>query len=119
MTEKVNQETQLIPLEIPEELVRSADFVGELTGLDRCAMLLYWLQAGAEREMLQLVSDGKLSTGKFVHLLGVTYWDYHPMREKYGIELGCDEQVLDRMKTQVEAVGESLSKSIVARKEQE
>ena len=96
MNSQKNQLNQTVTLDIPEELARSADFVGELTGQDGCAMLLQWLKAGAEREMLQLVSDGELSTGKFVELLGVTYWDYHPMREKYRVELGSDPDIMEK-----------------------
>ena len=96
MTSKESKPNQSVTLEVPEELIRSADFVGELVSQDRCAMLLRWLQAGAEREMLQLVSDGELSTGKFVELLGVTYWDYHPMREKYRVRLDSDEHLVEK-----------------------
>ena len=119
MSEKDSKITQSILLDVPEELVRSADFVGESTGQDRCAMLLKWLQAGAEREMLQLVSEGELSTGKFVHLLGVTYWDYQPMREKYRVELGSDDYVSDNIKAHSEAFRAYLKKSMTSGKEQE
>ena len=88
MTEKVDKKTQQISLAVPEELVRSADFVGEGTGQDRCALLLRWLQAGAEREMLQMVSGAELSTGKFVEVMGVTYFDVHPLAQKHGLEIG-------------------------------
>ena len=92
MTKQMNKETQQISLAVAEEIVRLADFVGESTGQDRCALLLRWLQAGAERETLRMVSAGELSTGKFVELLGISYHDYHPMREKYGVSLECDEE---------------------------
>ena len=106
MTERMNKETQLISLAVPEEIVRLADFIGESTGQDRCALLLRWLQAGAERETLRMVSAGELSTGKFVELLGISYHDYHPLREKYGVSLECDEREMEYAQ---EAHSESLA----------
>ena len=88
MTSKLSKGNQSITLQIPEELVKSADLYAELLDMDRATVLLHWLQTGAEREMLQLVSEGDLSTGKFVEVMGITYFDVHPLSKKYSIQLG-------------------------------
>lgn len=119
MTEPTSKKTQMISLPVPEELVRSANFVSKELGWDTSDLLLHWLRAGTEREMLKMVSAGELSTGKFVELLGVTYWDYHPLREKYGVELGWDESLTKRMRAQSEAIGKSLRKSQTSQQEQQ
>ena len=88
MATRSSKENQSITLQIPEELVKSADLYAELLDMDRATVLLHWLQTGAEREMLQLVSEGELSTGKFVEVMGITYFDVHPLSKKYSIQLG-------------------------------
>ncbi len=63
--------------------------------------------------MLQLVCDGELSTGKFVELLGITYHDFHPMRQEYGVELGSSEEEMNYMSENYsEQVRDSLRKSL-------
>lgn len=92
MPSRTNKKTQTITLQIPEELVNSADLYGKLLGLNQSAALLQWLRAGGERAMLQLVNKGELSTGKFVEVMDVTYHDVHPLREKYRLELSRPEE---------------------------
>ena len=39
--------------------------------------------------LLQWVSAGKLSAGKMVELLGITYYDVPALAAKYGLEIGA------------------------------
>ena len=70
MTTELGTGEQSGTLPIPEELVEAAVLYAEVLDLDRSAVLLRWLRAGAEREMLKLLSDGEISTGKFVEVMG-------------------------------------------------
>ena len=113
MNDKFGENTNQLSLQVPEELLKSAEFCGALTGIDKSTMILQWLQSGAERAMLQLVCDGDLSTGKFVELLGITYHDFHPMRQKSGVELGSSEEEMNYMRENYgDQVRESLRKSL-------
>lgn len=47
------------------------------------------MDTGSEQELVQLVSNGELSTGKLVELLGITYHDVPALAEKYGVEIGA------------------------------
>ena len=112
MTAKSGRGNQTVTLEVPEELIKSAELYSELTGIDKGTALFRWLQAGAEREMLQLVSDGELSTGKFVEVMGITYFDVHPLTQKYRIEIGpTEEQIQYMWDHHADAVGKILRDS--------
>ena len=120
MTEPTGKKAQAISLPVPEELARSAEFVGKELGWDSSELLLHWLRTGAEREMLQLVSDGELSTGKFVELLGITYYHVHPMTQKYNIAIGPTEEQLKYMRDRhADAVGAILEQSTRPQQEQQ
>ena len=88
MTIQLSKGNNGLPLEIPDELVQAADLYSNLTQTDSSTVLLRWLRNGSERELLQLVSDGELSMGKFIEVMGITYYDIHDLAQKYGIELG-------------------------------
>ena len=119
MTSGTGNKDQELSLPVSEHLLRSAELCCELIGMDISTMLHRWLQAGAEREMLKLVSDGELSTGKFVELLGITYHDYHSLRQKYGIALGSSEEELEYVNGEhAEAVGAILRDSLRSQQEQ-
>lgn len=120
MIEEDNNKTRIVSLPVPEELVRSAEFVGEELGWDSHEILLQWLRAGTEREMLKMVSAGELSTGKFVELLGITYFDVAQLTEKYNIEIGpTEEQVQYMWDKHAEAVSAILKKSVKSQQEQQ
>ena len=88
MTTELSQGDQSRALPVPDELMDAANLYAELADLDLSTVLQSWLRIGAERELLQLVSDGELSTGKFVEIMGITHFDVSPLAEKYGMELG-------------------------------
>lgn len=87
-TKPTPAEAGLLP-DISPGLLQAADLCGDLQRADRAAILLEWLRQGAERELLQRVSAGELSTGKMVELLGITYYDVPALAAKYGLEIGA------------------------------
>ena len=118
MTAKLTKGSRKLTLQIPEELLQSADQCSETLGADRHTVLLGWLQAGAEKGMLQLAAEGKLSAGKLVELLGITYHDLHPLAHEHGIALGAtDEQVQYMGERYGRMAGEMLKPSLNSRKE--
>ncbi|MYC28889.1 MAG: hypothetical protein F4X65_02210 [Chloroflexi bacterium] len=120
MTRKLSKKNQITSLEIPLELSSCAELFSEITGIDKSDALLDWLRSGAEREMLRLVSEGELSAGKFVELLGITYFDVPQLTEKYNIEIGpTEEQVQYMWDKHAEAVGAILKKSVKSHQEQQ
>ena len=88
MTAKLTPAAASMP-EISPGLRQAAALCGDLQRRDPAAVLQEWLTRGAERELLQLVSAGELSTGKMVELLGIAYHDVPALAAKYGLKIGA------------------------------
>jgi hypothetical protein len=115
---KPSKKTRTLHLSVPEGLMQAAELYGRLSQMERSTVLRHWIRQGSERELLQLVSDGQLSTGKLVEWLGISYYDVHDLAQKYGIELGpSDEQIQYMNENYGGKIAEILKASRKAQKE--
>src|SRR5215211_5231267 len=88
------KKTKVIPLRIPENLNEIAALKADQEHMDKATALRQWLHDGAEKYVMQALADGRISKGRAVELLDVTYFDIYPLVEKYGLDIGpTDEQI--------------------------
>jgi hypothetical protein len=80
--------TKVVPLRIPEKLEQVAALRAEIEHTDRATAMRQWLHEGADRYVVQLVSDGHITISRAAELLDVSIYDIHAMAERYGIQLG-------------------------------
>ena len=85
---KSSKKNRSLHLSVPEGLLLAADLYSRLSQIERSTVLRHWIRQGSERELLQLVSDGQLSTGKLAEWLDISYYEIYDLAQKYGIELG-------------------------------
>lgn len=81
--------SKVVPLRIPDGLDELAGIYGKQEHLEKATVLRQWMYRGAERAVLELVSEGRISIGRGAELLDLSIWDMHRLAQVYGIELGA------------------------------
>jgi rRNA-processing protein FCF1 len=88
------KKTKVVPLRIPESLDEVASLRAEFEHTDKATALRQWLHEGAEKYVMKMLGEARISKGRAVELLGISIYDIYPLVEKYGLELGpSDEQL--------------------------
>lgn len=81
--------TRPYPLRIPENLLELAEAKSREERTDRSTALRQMLYAGAEEYVLELLSEGRVSTGRAAELLEVSVHRIHRLAEEHGVEIGA------------------------------
>ena len=76
------------PLRIPESLLELADAKSRAERTDRSTALRQLLYAGAEEYVLELLSEGRISTTRAADILDVSVHRVHELAKKHGLKLG-------------------------------
>jgi predicted HTH domain antitoxin len=98
------KKTKVVPLRIPESLDKLAAVKAEIDHMDKATALRQWLHEGAEDYVLSLLGEARISIGRAVELLGITYYDIYPLIEARGIQLGPTDDQLAQSSKNVEKV---------------
>lgn len=77
------------PLRIPENLMELAEAKSRSERTDRATALRQLLYAGAEEYVLELLSSGRISSGKAAELLDTTVYRVHELAIERGVEIGA------------------------------
>ncbi|CAN5892294.1 hypothetical protein BH23ACT11_BH23ACT11_29990 [soil metagenome] len=77
------------PLRIPENLVEFAEAKSRGERTDRSTALRQLLYAGAEEYVLELLSAGRISSGKAAQLLDTSVHRVHELAVERGVETGA------------------------------
>lgn len=80
--------TKPYPLRIPENLMDLAEAKSRSDRTDRATALRQLLYAGAEGYAMELLSEGRISSGKAAELLDTTVYRVHELAAERGIKLG-------------------------------
>jgi len=84
--------TKAYPLRIPEEIVLLSRLRAQEEHLDQATALRQFLHIGAEEYVLNLVAEGRISTGKAAELLNTTIYDVQRLAQKHGIQIGATRE---------------------------
>ena len=105
------KKTKVVPLRIPECLDEAASMRAEFEHTDKATALRQWLHEGAEKYVMQILAEGRITKSRAAELLGLSIYDMYPLVERYGLELGpTDEQL-----RQSHATAEKLRLALKAR----
>lgn len=77
------------PLRIPKNLMDLAEAKSRSERTDRATALRQLLYAGAEDYAMELLAEGRISSGKATELLDTTVYRVHELAAQRGIELGA------------------------------
>lgn len=77
------------PLRIPTGLLELADIKSAEERTDRSITLRQWLYTGAERYVLQLLSNGRVSVSRAAEYLDLSVYDVVRLAQENGIEIGA------------------------------
>lgn len=77
------------PLRIPENLMELAEAKSRGERTDRSTALRQLLYAGAEEYVLELLSAGRISSGKAAQLLDTTVHRVYELAAERGVEIGA------------------------------
>lgn len=94
-------ETVSYPLRIPEELMELAKLKSKEQYVDQSTALRQLLYMGAEKYVLELLKEGRISAEIASRLLKVNIHEVYRMAEKYNIRLGA---TLEQYKSGLEKV---------------
>lgn len=81
--------TRPYPLRIPENLMELAEAKSRSERTDRATALRQLLYAGAEDYAMELLAEGRISSGKAAELLDTTVHRVHDLAREHGIEIGA------------------------------
>jgi predicted HTH domain antitoxin len=82
--------TRPYPLRIPENLMELAEAKSRSEKTDRATALRQLLYAGAEDYAMELLADGRISSGKAAELLDTTVHRVRELARVHGVEIGED-----------------------------
>lgn len=80
--------TRPYPLRIPENLMELADAKSRADRVDRATVLRQLLYAGAEEYVLQLLTEGRISTTRAAEILDVSVHRLYELARKHGAAIG-------------------------------
>jgi predicted HTH domain antitoxin len=81
--------TRPYPLRIPQSLMELADAKSRAERTDRSTALRQLLYTGAEEYVLELLSEGRISTTRAADILDVSVHRMHELAQKHGLKLGA------------------------------
>lgn len=81
--------TRPYPLRIPENLMELAEAKSRSERTDRATALRQLLYAGAEGYVMELLAEGRISSGKAAELLDTAVYRVHELAAERGIEIGA------------------------------
>jgi hypothetical protein len=81
--------TRPYPLRIPQNLIELADAKSRAERVNRSTALRQLLYAGAEEYVLELLSEGRISTGRAADILDVSVHRLHELARKHDLKLGA------------------------------
>jgi len=84
--------TKPYPLRIPENLMELAEAKGRSERTDRATALRQLLYAGAEGYAMELLSRGRISSGKAAELLDTSVHRVHEIARERSIEIGANAE---------------------------
>jgi ribosome assembly protein YihI (activator of Der GTPase) len=76
------------PLRVPENLLELAEAKSRSERTDRSTALRQLLYAGAEDYVVELLDQGRISSGKAAELLDTTVHRIHELAIEHGVEIG-------------------------------
>ncbi len=79
--------TKPYPLRLPEGLLELAELKSRMGRTDKTTALRQLLYAGAERYVLEVVSEGRMTIGRGTELLEMSVYDLHRLAQESVIEL--------------------------------
>lgn len=79
------------PLRVPENLMELAEAKGRTERTDRSTALRQLLYAGAEEYVMELLSEGRVSSGKAAEILDTSAHRVHELAREHSVEAGADE----------------------------
>ena len=82
-------ETISYPLRVPQEIMGLAKLRAKEEYIDQSTALRQLLYIGAEKYVLNLIENGRISVGRAAELLKVTIQDIYRLAEKHGVHLGA------------------------------
>lgn len=77
------------PLRVPEEILAVSKIRAVEEHIDQATALRQFLHIGAEEFVIQLVADGRISSGKAAELLNLTHYDLYRIAQKHGMKLSA------------------------------
>jgi hypothetical protein len=77
------------PLRVPENLLELAEAKSRSERTDRSTALRQLLYAGAEDYVVELLDQGRISSGKAAELLDTTVHRVHELARERGVEIGA------------------------------
>lgn len=80
------------PLRVPQNLMELAEAKGRNERTDRSTALRQLLYAGAEEYVMQLLSEGRVSSGKAAEILDTSAHRVHELAREHSIELGAEAE---------------------------
>jgi hypothetical protein len=84
--------TKPYPLRVPENLMELAEAKGRTERTDRATALRQLLYAGAEEYVMELLSEGRISSGKAAEILDTSVHRVHELARGHSIETGADTE---------------------------
>jgi predicted HTH domain antitoxin len=81
--------TRPYPLRVPENLMELAEAKSRSERTDRSTALRQLLYAGAEDYVVELLDQGRISSGKAAELLDTTVHRVHELARERGVEIGA------------------------------
>ena len=80
------------PLRVPENLLELAEAKGRTERTDRSTALRQLLYAGAEEYVMELLLEGRVSSGKAAEILDTSVHRVHELAREHSVEAGADEE---------------------------
>lgn len=80
--------TKPYPLRIPQNLMELADAKSRTERTDRSTALRQLLYAGAEEYVLELLSEGRISTGRAADILDLSVHRIHELAHRHELKIG-------------------------------
>lgn len=101
MTRRYNK---VLTVRIPELLDRVAELRAEEAHMDKATAMRQWLHEGAERYLLGLIEEGRITAARAAEILDLTVHDIHRLARAHGIELGPTEEQLEMARSTAESL---------------
>lgn len=84
------------PLRIPEEILNLSRLRAQEQHFDQTTALRQFLHFGAEKYILELLSEGRISIGRAAELLKATIYDIQQLARRNNVQLGPTTQQMEK-----------------------
>ncbi|MFQ6136698.1 MAG: UPF0175 family protein [Candidatus Hydrothermarchaeales archaeon] len=85
--------TAVRSVRLPDNLADLIKLRSKEERVDDSTAIRQLIYLGAERYIMRLYRDGKISVGKAAELLDVSIYDIYDLARRYGIETGATEEL--------------------------